>query len=401
MDIKRKLTRAVKDAGKSVLFHHILPQRYLKRTAERPVIPGKAVLLEEYGDKLSDNLQVLAAALRKREGCQIVPVYLKNGKDSYAALQKRMERAVDQMADAQAVFLTESSALISCLPIRPETRVVQLWHACGAFKKFGCSLSDKRYGASGKELERFPMHRNFSYVTVSSPEVVWAYAEAFHMEEHKERIVPVGIARTDLYFHEDRIRRAKEKLRAAAPELFEKDGRKVVLYAPTFRGDQRTARSPEELDFGKLKGLLDGQYVFVCKHHPFVKKRPAVPEELASFVCDVTDTMQIEELLMACDVCVSDYSSVIFEYSLMERPMLFFACDLEEYDDWRGFYYPYEEMTPGPVLRTTEEVADELLHLEERFDAQQMHAFRQKFMSACDGRATRRILELVWPEGPA
>ena len=78
--------------------------------------------------------------------------------------------------------------------------------------------------------------------------------------------------------------------------------------------------------------------------------------------------------------------------------MIFFAYDLDDYNDWRGFYYSYDEFTPGPVLTTSEEVVDYLVHLEERFDPGEVEAFRDKFMSACDGHATDRVLE--WMNNP-
>ena len=108
-----------------------------------------------------------------------------------------------------------------------------------------------------------------------------------------------------------------------------------------------------------------------------------------------TGKMEIEELLCTCDLCISDYSSLIFEYSLFERPLVFFAYDLEEYGDWRGFYYDYEELTPGPVLRTTVEVIQYIRETEKEFDPERIRAFRNKFMSACDGHATDRLIELV------
>ena len=117
---------------------------------------------------------------------------------------------------------------------------------------------------------------------------------------------------------------------------------------------------------------------------------------------DVTEDMEIEELLAVSDVCVTDYSSLVFEYSLMNRPMLFFAYDLDDYNDWRGFYFPYEEMTPGDVVRTTDELATHLrviLEADERGEApwkEEVEAFRQRFMSACDGQATGRILKEVF-----
>ena len=98
---------------------------------------------------------------------------------------------------------------------------------------------------------------------------------------------------------------------------------------------------------------------------------------------------------MVSDVCISDYSSLVFEYSLFERPMIFLAPDLEEYYDWRGFYYFYQEMTPGPVVKSTEEVIRCLQELEKGFDRQRVRAFRERFMSSCDGHATERLIQLI------
>ena len=114
---------------------------------------------------------------------------------------------------------------------------------------------------------------------------------------------------------------------------------------------------------------------------------------------DLTDEMAVDELMMVSDVCISDYSSLVFEFSLLERPILFYAPDLEDYNDWRGFYYSYEEMTPGPVFGNTREMGDYLLHLEERFDAEQIRAFRRRFMSSCDGHATRKLLGALGIQG--
>jgi len=110
---------------------------------------------------------------------------------------------------------------------------------------------------------------------------------------------------------------------------------------------------------------------------------------------DITKDLDIEQLLCVSDICISDYSSLIFEYSLFERPMIFYAYDLDNYFDWRGFYYNYDELTPGPIVTSTEEIIDYIQNLDTRFDKAEVHAFREKFMSACDGHATDRIVELV------
>ena len=124
-----------------------------------------------------------------------------------------------------------------------------------------------------------------------------------------------------------------------------------------------------------------------------------MPEGCRNFLFDVTDSLAIDELICAADMCISDYSSLVFEYALFERPMIFFAYDIDSYDDWRGFYYDYDELTPGPVVKTTEELVRDIEKFEKIFDAAEVRAFAGRFMSACDGKATDRILEWAGMEG--
>ena len=140
---------------------------------------------------------------------------------------------------------------------------------------------------------------------------------------------------------------------------------------------------------------LGDEYILLIKHHPFVEKRPDIPDECKDFALDISEKLEIDQLLCASDICISDYSSLVFEYSLFERPMIFFAYDLDDYFDWRGFYYDYDELTPGPVVADTEAIIDYIKNLDTRFDKAKVHAFREKFMSACDGHATDRIMDLV------
>ena len=171
-----------------------------------------------------------------------------------------------------------------------------------------------------------------------------------------------------------------------------------MLYAPTFRGSVGGAKAPDAMDLCLMQEKLGKDWILLIKQHPVVKQRPEVPKECQSFAYDVSDAFVIEELLCVSDLCISDYSSLVFEYSLFERPMLFFAYDFEEYGEWRGFYYDYHELTPGPVVHTTQEIVDYVLHIKERFDRKQVADFKEKFMSACDGHATERLLEMIKKE---
>lgn len=355
-------------------------------------VKNKAVFVERREESLSDNFQLVYEALKNREDMELVCCFIGEGRLGRWAQWKNNAAVIREMATAKYVFINDSSTLISCVSLRPETKVVQLWHACGAFKKFGYSTADKIFGGSRQELEKYPLHRNFSLVTVSSPEVAWAYAEAFHMEDRLENIVATGISRTDVFFDDKKIRAAYGKIHRLVPQSKDK---KIILYAPTFRGRVSKAASPDKMDLMKMKKALGENYIILNKHHPFVKVRPEIPQEAKDFAMDVTDSMTIEELLMVSDICISDYSSLIFEYSLFERPMIFFAYDLEDYFDWRGFYYDYAEMTPGPVCTETEEIICYIENIEKEFDRKKVTDFREKFMSACDGHATEKILEFL------
>lgn len=352
----------------------------------------KVVFIELSFPKLTGNLHFLHQTLEKTG-----EYHLKNHcicRLSVGGLNyvKNVCSCLKDVAGAKYVIMSDGNRFISCIHPRKETVFIQLWHGCGAFKKFGMSTANLIFGGSREELLKYPYYRNLDIVTVSSPEVVWAYEEAMNLKKDSGIIQPVGISRTDVFFQETFMQQARELVYDTVPQA---KGKKILLYAPTFRGNVGSAAAPDALDILALKKAVGDEYILLIKHHPVAKGRPAIPEEAADFAVDVTEVLNIEELLCVSDVCISDYSSLVFEYSLFERPMIFFAYDLEEYGDWRGFYYDYDELTPGPVVQTTEQIIRYLIHLDTEFDKEKVLSFKNKFMSACDGKSTDRLLELV------
>ncbi len=309
---------------------------------------------------------------------------------------RRVIALYQELAQARYVFLEDASNVVSAVSLRPETVVAQLWHGCGAFKKFGFSTSELLFGGSRKEKTKYPYYKNLDLVTISAPEVAWAYAEAMGLEDTPEIIVPTGISRTDVFFEEDFLYAARKTVENVVPQAKEK---KIILYAPTFRGMVDNAKAPDRLDIIAMQKAIGEECILLCKHHPYVKVRPEIPEEARAFAFDVSETLDIDSLLCVADVCISDYSSLVFEYALFGRPMVFFAYDLDEYCDWRGFYYDYDQLTPGPVVQTNEALIAYIKSVLEVFDDRQIQAFRTRFMGACDGHATERILELVLSKG--
>ncbi len=390
--IRNAILRRVRKMVKDVAFFWWLPSIY-RKAAKEPVVEGEMLFLENKESCLPESFSVLYERLSGEPGLELEFASLGETRVRLRQYYRNCAQFVRSMATAQYVFLNDASNVVSCVPLRPETKVVQLWHGCGAFKKWGMSTADLIFGGSREDILRHPFYKNLSLVTVSSPEVAWAYEEAMVLQDDPGIVQPIGVSRTDVFFDDEYIENGRRALRALVPAA---EHKKVILYAPTFRGRVASAEGPDELDINAMRESLADDYVLIIKHHPFVKERPQIPSNCSDFAFDVSDQISISELLCGADMVISDYSSLVFEYSLFERPMVFFAFDKEEYADWRGFYYTYEELAPGPICTTTSELLQQIHDLESHFDPSRIRAFREKFMAACDGCSTDRIIARVF-----
>ncbi len=387
MNLKERIKRRLRRIYKYYRYKIYFPRIYRSYCRE-PVIDNKVLFLEMRFDQLSHSFHRLYDRLEASGEYHLSVAYahfnFARGREYTAYVRK----ALKEIASSRFVFVDEASIILSCIPLREETTAINLWHACGAFKRFGRSTAMKLFGDSAGELDKYPNYENLSLVTVSSPEVVWAYEEAMNLPEGI--VQPLGISRTDCFYDSAFVESRREKLHEIMPQSRDK---KVILYAPTFRGRVATATSPDEIDFAEMKKQFGEDYVLICKLHPYVKEHPPIPEEAADFALDVEGTdLSIEDLLCCADICISDYSSLVFEYSLFEKPIIFYAYDYDDYCDWRGFYYDYSEFTPGPVVTTQQELMDAIRQCDENFDPALVRAFKKKFMENCDGHATDRIM---------
>lgn len=392
IEAKKKGKKLLSDAAQFAVFRILFSGVY-HWYAKKPVQEDKVLFIEVREPQISDNFRLLYQHIKKEGRFHIHAHFLRNGFVGRMEYVRRCICMLKDLATAKYVFLDEGSNVIGSIPMRAETILTQTWHACGAFKKFGFSTAELKFGETAQQMRKYPYYGNVTYVTLSSPQIAWAYEEAMMLQDRRECLKPVGVSRTDVFFRQKFKERAYAHFYGCMPQA---KGKKVLLYAPTFRGHITQATSPDKLDVEMFCEALQEEYVLVVKHHPFVQRPPLIPDSCSSFARDVTKELTIEELLCVSDLCISDYSSLVFEYSLFERPMLFFAYDLEDYFDWRGFYYDYEQLAPGPVLRTNEALLDEIRHVGERFDRGRVRRFREQFMSACDGHATERILDMVF-----
>lgn len=386
---KKKFISKLRRIRKHYRYKVYFPKVYSSYCTE-PVQENKVLFLEMRFTKLSNSFELIYKALEESGEYDLKCSYVQFNFIRGREFTQRVNEMLKELATAKYVFVDDASLILSSIPLRKETVAINLWHACGAFKKFGRSTAELKFGSSAATLDKYPNYGNLTHVTVSSPEVIWAYEEAMHLP--KGIVKATGVSRTDQFYDKKFVESRKQKLYEIMPEAKDK---KVILYAPTFRGHVATASSPDRIDFERFCRELGNEYVIVCKHHPFVKNPPIIPEELQHFARDLTKYLSIEDLLCCADICISDYSSLVFEYSLFEKPMIFYAYDYDNYCDWRGFYYDYSEFTPGPVVQTEDELINSIKNIDTQFDKQKVIDFKEKFMGSCDGHATERIIALM------
>lgn len=155
-----------------------------------------------------------------------------------------------------------------------------------------------------------------------------------------------------------------------------------------------------KLDIERMNAELSDDFVLLYKLHPQTAKRFSLSaeerEKYENFVFDISKDVRIDLAMCAADMLISDYSSVIFEYSLLSRPMIFFAYDLEEYDRDRSFYNKYEDFVPGPIVRDTEGIISAVRQAQSGFDSAEIETSETILWTPATGTAPRASPKRSW-----
>jgi CDP-ribitol ribitolphosphotransferase len=292
------------------------------------------------------------------------------------------------LAVADVVVIDDYQPVVYQLEGGQDLRIVQLWHASGPFKTVGFS----RIGKVGGPRPWSRTHKNYTHAIVSSEHDVPFYAEAFGIPE--SRVVPTGIPRMDRFF--DPASRAAG--RAAALAAFPMtQGRWTILFAPTFRGNGARDASYDLgwLDYAALHALaIEQDAIVMIRMHPFVRASLDIPADFADRIVDgSTSTLDVNDLLFIVDLLVTDYSSIVFEYSTLSRPMLFYTPDLEAYIASRDFYEPFESFVPGRIVRTFDALLDAIRRRD--FEIEKVAPFAARHFAHLDGSSTDRVIDEV------
>lgn len=350
-----------------------------------PVKKQKISFASDSRDDLTGNLYFVYEELYKRELDLDIKLVLNNRIDNKKTFLNLLSTAF-HFATSKIILIDDFYPLIYPLNIRKSSDLIQVWHAAGAFKTFGFSRTGRPGGPSPKSRN----HRNYTKATVSSEGVRSHYAEGFGIIEDK--VYATGVPRSDIFFDEEYKKYVRDTLYEKYPFIKDK---KVILFAPTFRGNgQGSAYFPfNKLDFKALYENLSDEYVFLFKIHPFVNNKLTIPYEYADFFYDFSDFREINDLLLVTDLLITDYSSVCFEFALLDKPMLFFGFDVEEYVRTRDFYYDFFDFIPGPLVRSTNEIIDTIN--KEDYSMEKIKPFVDYFFNGTLGKASENVVDDV------
>lgn len=350
-----------------------------------PVKEKKILFASDSREDMSGNFHFVYEEMLKRNLDYDYHFMLKKGVGVKKTYGELIRLAYD-LATSKFIILDDFYPLVYPLKIRDNAELVQLWHAVGAFKTFGFSRLGRPGGPSPKSLN----HRNYTKAIVSSHNIGKYYAEGFGISE--DNIVPTGIPRTDVFFDKDYQQEVRDKLYEEHPHFKDK---KVIMFAPTFRGNgQQSAHyGMEMLNLDKIYRELKDEYVFLFKIHPFVKNDFSIPYQYSDFFYDFSSYREINDLLFITDILITDYSSVCFEFALLNKPMIFFAYDVEEYIQKRDFYFDYHSFIPGPLVKTTDQLVSTIK--KEDFKMEKVQPFVKYFFDDIDGKASERVVDQI------
>lgn len=283
------------------------------------------------------------------------------------------------------------------LPKPKHTKYVQTWHGT-PLKKLGVDIDEVHMPGTDTEKYRQNFTREsakWDYLISPNSYSTKIFRRAFSF---RNKIIESGYPRNDFLYQANNERDIEELKKSYNLPL----DKRVILYAPTWRDDQYYSvgkyRFHLQLDLERMQEELGDDYIVILRMHYLIADRMDV-SAFSGFAYDFSNHEDIRELYLISDLLITDYSSVFFDYANLRRPMIFFVYDIDDYRDrLRGFYFDFEKKAPGPLVKTTEGVINEIKKLEAANFALPDHFedFYQTFCAWEDGEAAKRVVETIW-----
>ena len=395
---KENIVKAMK--GRLQIFIRLTLRQLMKVFWIFPVRKNK-VLLESYGGAFySCNPKYLSEHLEKQHPGRYDLVWSFTDPDSISDLSCPHRFRVVRRHSIRfyyeyltsGVRITNSPNQLTFYPKRKNQLVLNTWHAGGAYKRTGIASEHVQKQDAFEKWSRRTQASLYDLFLSSSP--VFTRTNIREAYGYTGPVLESGMPRNDIFFNSDRVSSSSEKVRTTlGVEGF------VVLYAPTYRGGSSKPTASLPVPAYAIKNGVQSRFgrsatILVRDHYFYVKtasnsSEKSFPDDI--MLIDVSGYPDMQELLCAADILITDYSSCIWDYALLGRPCFLYTPDLAEYEkEDRGFFTPINEW-PGIVCRNEDELLSEIGNLNEEFCYQKAKEHLEHFQSYEAGKACERV----------
>lgn len=313
------------------------------------------LFLKENGEAPTENMAAIRDRMMERGLDAGFPI-MERYRNTFTERQNLGSwlKDINAIARSRYVFIDDYCPAFNFINADSDTTLTQVWHAGVGFKSVGYA----RFGITGSPDPFQCAHRRYDYALVGNAQLRDIYSEVFGIGE--EALLATGMPRLDHFLDEERQLQAEQSLYGKYPWM--KSGR-VIVFAPTFRGSgQASAYYPydEYLDYRAIWEMCERtDSYFVIEMHHFIKEAPKIPKEYASRIKDLSNEA-LSELLYVADVLITDYSSCFYDCLLLKKPVVFYVPDKVEYSVTRGVQHSVDDMAPGVVCDTSQQLMEVL-----------------------------------------
>lgn len=346
---------------------------------------NKIVILSRQSDSPSLDINMLERKIKElHPDCKVVVMCKKIGPGLGGKIRYcfHILKQMVHLATARVAILDSYCIPVSVLNHRKSLLIIQMWHSIGTMKKFGYSILDKEEGSSSMIAEVMRMHHGYDYILCAGEGYRSHLAQGFNYPEDKIVILP--LPRVEAIKNPAVCIDALERIYDTYPELAEKE---TIVYAPTFRkkDDADFVSALSEL----CKAIDYDKYNLVIKSHPLT--------DLTGFdggPAIVDCKFSTGDMLYASDYVVSDYSCVMYEAGILNKPLYFYDYDYEEYMSTRDIYMDYLSEVPGPVCYDARSLAEAIESGE--YDMDKLSSFVNKYVKVDGKEETKAIVDFIF-----
>lgn len=360
-----------------------------------PIKTNRVMLKSFYGKGYSCNPKYICEHLRNYYPLQFELLFVLNYPSDYPEIEG--VRFIKNHSLSFYYYRFTSKIIISnmtdevYIPKRKNQIFINTWHAGGAYKKVGKSYTKRQHLAADWQNKIVRQETDY-YLSSSELFTTHNIRDAYHFTGS---VLNYGLPRNDFFFDEGKIAICREQISSR----FQLHGKFVILYAPTFRGD---FAHTESIDFTlpvgdiarAIKKKYDKNVVFLNRSHYNDSKKLTTGTYEKCQIIDVSDYPDMQELLAASDLLITDYSSSIWDYALLNRPCLLYVPDLVAYEGDRGTYTPLSSW-PGYVCETAQELVQTIENLDIRLVCEKATNHLKSFGSFETGTSSQQVAELL------